>query len=353
MLQNSQFRIAALLTCLGVVLFLGPPAGAQSNRIPQAPRDIEKLLARAQEFWASVVKDRKAEALELVTPDRRNVYLATKSSPILEATVEGLKWTDSRERAVLSVSVKTVDPVVGPSTWTLTDHWIWSKNNWYANPPLPTDMWNVMNGILPDPEVQKAVKEIEAELSGLPSEIDLGSVLQDTHHPFEIPVQYSGVRTLRLAIDPRPPLSLIDGSFKKEMGKIKAYVDSASIDGLFAIPAKIRFTSGQAVVEKPIVIKGKVFKPLSFRHVPERPSKQGEVFSVFVTNNTSEVLPIQYVAGEFEAEVTKEPTVIGPGQEAEIIFRLIANVPPVRVDVQLKSPVYGRSQYSYIFPKTP
>jgi hypothetical protein len=321
----------------------------------QVPRDQEKLISRVQQFWTSVIHGRRAEAMQLVTQERQDDFLSGDPLPVIEAKVVGFDLTDNRERAAIRLTIKALVPLTGLTTvWTLTDSWVWRGNNWYANPAPKADFWSAMNGNVQNTEeVVKIAKEIETQLQGMPAEIDLGRVIKGFQHAFEIPVQYTGKRPLRVSLMPPNPVFLVDRDFKEGGKLLRAYVDGESLEGQFAIPVKVRFSFGTSDVDKTVVIKGNVFRPITFRHTSSGPIRKGAVVTVFVKNNTAEVMPIDHLTGDIHAEDQKVPEAIAPGDEVAIAFTLLSDTPPTRMDLMFKKVVFGSSQYSYIFPKTP
>jgi hypothetical protein len=352
MIQTLRFRTLTSFVVL-TLLLSGAPSMLAQSRVP--PRDQEKLISRVEQFWASVIHGRRAEAMQLVTRERQDDFLSGDPLPVIEAKVVGFDLTDSRERAAIRVTIKALVPLTGLTTvWTLTDSWVWRGNNWYANPAPKADFWSAMNGNVQNTEeVVKITKEIETQLQGMPAEIDLGRVTKGVQHTFAIPVQYSGPRPLRVSLIPPNPVFLVDREFKEGGKALRAYVDAESLDGQFAIPVKVRFSFATSDVDKTVLIKGNVFRPITFRHTPSGPLRKGAILTVFVKNNTSEALLIEHVGGDIDAGEQRVPASIGPGEEGELVFTIISDSPPTRVDLMFKKAVFGSAQYSYIFPKTP
>jgi hypothetical protein len=352
MIQTLRFRTLAFFILLS--LLFDVPSMVAQNLVP--PRDQEKLLPRVQQFWTHVIHGRKGEAMQFVSKDRQNDFLSGTSVPVMEAKFVGVDFTDSRDRAAVRVSIKALMPVTGDaSVWTLTEQWVWRDNNWYANPAPKADLWAAMNGNLQSSEeVVKIAKEVEAQLQGLPAELDLGRVIKGFHHPFEIPVQYSGKYRLQVKLMPPNPVFLVDHDLKEGGKLIRAYVDAGSLEeGQFAIPVKVRFSVGTSDVDKTVVVKGNIFRPITFRHTLSGPIRKGTILTVFVKNNTTEVMPIEYLTGDINSEDQKLPEAIGPGEEGALVFTMLSDTPPTRLELLFKKSVFGSAQYSYVFPKTP
>jgi hypothetical protein len=360
MIQTLRLRTLAffmLLSLLSVVpsMVAQNPVPPRNQDVP--PRDQEKLLPRVREFWTHVIHGRKGEAVQFVSKDRQNDFLSGDPLPVMEAKVVGFDLTDSRERAAVRVSIKALAmPLAGEaSVWTLTEEWVWRGNNWYANPAPKADLWAAMNGNLSNQEdVVRITKEIDAQLQGIPAEINLGRVVKGVQHAFEIPVQYSGERRLLLKLMPANPVFLVDRDIPKAGERpIRAYVDATTLEGPFAIPVKVRFSVGTSDVDKTVVVKGEIFRAITFRHTPAGFLLKGAMLSVFVRNNSAEVLPVDYIAGDVDGEHLKKPDAIAPGEEGEFVFKMVSDTQPTRLDILFKKSVFGSAQYTYVFPKTP
>src|SRR6266567_1081941 len=78
---------------------------AQGGRLP---RDPDKLISRAQSFWTFMVSGQRTKALELVSPERRDVFLASSPMPMVGAKVVGVDITDEPSRATVRVQVDAI-----------------------------------------------------------------------------------------------------------------------------------------------------------------------------------------------------------------------------------------------------
>src|SRR5262245_12022302 len=140
MFQTRSFLIACFLVLDGVPL---------SRAQDQLPRDSDKLIARAQQFWQLIAAGNKSAALNFIVSAKRDAFLTGEPLPVLEAKVSGVDLANSKERGVVRVTVKVLVPGATPTTWTITDRWVWEKNNWYEDASTRSELWSTLNGTMP------------------------------------------------------------------------------------------------------------------------------------------------------------------------------------------------------------
>jgi len=335
--------LTLLISCL-LVLGVAPLSSGQD----QLPRDPDKLLVRARQFWQQLVDHRKANALEFVLPEKRDVFLGGDTLPVLEAKVVGLDFTESKERAAVRVAVKVLAPgAPTPTLWTITDRWLWQRNNWFADAASPKEIFTVMHGGLPPEEAARVSQEIGNDLKGPVEELNLGTFVKGSLHEFDIPLEYAGKWLLRAEITPVTIVFLKDHTIAPGAKAAQGRIDASNIQGQFRIPLTFRVSYDTAVVERRLTLTGTVFSPITFRQVPEGPLKKGDLLTIFVKNNTTEVAPLQYIQTGLDVEEVSSFEAIEPGGEATIVYRIGSDNPPIHIDVLFRNSIYGASQYSY------
>src|SRR2546425_12937181 len=103
-----------------------PPdlAPAQELRLP---RDPQKLIERAQAFWASIVAGRRLEAVTFVLPEKKETFLAGSPTPIISAQVQSLDLTSDAEHAQVRTRIEALgkDAISLRTGWVITDPWVW------------------------------------------------------------------------------------------------------------------------------------------------------------------------------------------------------------------------------------
>src|SRR5207249_2468092 len=75
---------------LGLYFLMAAVGSAQNLSLP---RDPEKLMLRAQNFWAAVVSRQRLQALEFVLPEKKELYVSGNAPPIVKAKVIGIDLT--------------------------------------------------------------------------------------------------------------------------------------------------------------------------------------------------------------------------------------------------------------------
>src|SRR5262245_16665063 len=102
-----RFLVALLCVLLSATL-----AVSQTNKV-HFPRETQKLIDRAQEFWNGLVAGQRMKTIDLVLPDRRDAFIAGSPLPILAAKVASIDVTEDVNRATVRVEVSMLAPEVG------------------------------------------------------------------------------------------------------------------------------------------------------------------------------------------------------------------------------------------------
>ena len=125
-----------LALCLSSI----PVTFGQEFRLPRNP---DKLIDRALNFWALISSNQRFRALEFVLPEKRDLFVAGRALPILKAKVVGLDVTTNAERGAVrtAVEVLSTESPSGSLSWTITDPWVWKDDNWYISMENPPDVF--------------------------------------------------------------------------------------------------------------------------------------------------------------------------------------------------------------------
>jgi len=326
---------------------------AQDLRLP---RDPEKLLPRVQRFWTAIAAGQRFQALEFVLPEKKELFLAGTPIPILKARVVGLDLSADSEHAAVRVSVDVLSTEAGSGTlnWTITDRWIWRGNNWYLDLERPPALFS-KGGPANTAEVTEIQRQIERNFQLLSDQIDVGTLVEGQYPRFEVPIKYTA--DLPVSVELALPNPLVDLEYSSSIGltshskqQLVLVVSTADWDGPFNLPVTLKIRHEAASVERMLHVKGSVLVPLAFRqNPPGGPIEEGREFSVFIRNNTSEQAAIRYISVDAKFDVIKEPRLIPPAQEAEVVLRLRRGESPDRLYVVLDTPLYGRDMFSYRF----
>src|ERR1700745_2280586 len=120
------FGLILIASCSLVPL----PVAAQDLRLP---RDPEKLMLRAQNFWAAIGARQRLQALDFVLPEKKDLFFSGNVPPIVSAKVLGLDLTTDINHAAIRVNLEVLNPLTGLSRWTATDSWVWRRGTWYVD----------------------------------------------------------------------------------------------------------------------------------------------------------------------------------------------------------------------------
>jgi hypothetical protein len=323
-----------------------------SAQAPQLPRDPEKLIARVQKLWDALTAGQRYKALDFVLPEKRDAFASGSPTPITKAKVIGLDLTTNPNEAVVRVGIDVLSTqsASGFLTWTVMDPWVWRDGNWYLNVDTKPGIFHG-NPAQPRIDSKAAQKDIEKNFQILRTEIDLGTMIQgQSPPPLEVPLKYTGDLELSLELglpNPIASLAVMTQPITSSTKHFVLLVSADNWDGPFSLPLPLKIQSGDAVVERTLVVKGTVFVPLVFRQSPSDGPVPDQEFSIFIRNNTDERVPIHSVVVDGKMDLQKQPEALLPHQEVELVFKPHPDEVPDRLYLQLDTPIQGRSLYTY------
>jgi hypothetical protein len=327
------------------------------GRIQSLPRDDAKLITRAQAFWSSMLSGEYTKAVNLVLPEKRDLFLSSRSSPLLAARIVGLDLSDDPQIGKLRVELQAIVPDAGSdrTTWTTSQRWIWTKNNWYldvGDPKLLLALGRPMG----DANNAAIQKEIDQNLTVPVTDVDVGRLISGQRNSIEVGVDYKG--TNPLAVDLAPPVpsfvATTESGFLQPGSKHFLIVfDTTDWSGPFSVPLAVRFRQGAASVQKIVHLHGEVFAPLTFRQVPAGPLRSGDIVSIFIENHTSESVELSSVSVDNKLESVTSADVLPPNTETEFTFRVKPGEKPNVLSLITKEPVSGVRQFYFRFQPGP
>jgi hypothetical protein len=340
--------------CLVIALALLCPLPARSQAL-RLPRESERLVMRAQSFWASMVNGQVLKATEFVLPETRDAFLSQKFSPTLGAKVLGVDLTGDPDQATIRIEIQVMNPQLSldRTFLTITDNWVWRRNNWFKQTPSKP-MSFMPDAGNSDVATELNKHQIDASLMLLEDSVDLGTITPGPTRQIEIPIRYSG--SVPLTVDQVLPLDFLavrapSGRLTSDSKSLDLYVNSEAWTGPFAIALPIRFSYLGASIQRVLTVRGEVFLPISFRQVPADGvvAPDGRI-SVFVSNNTSETVYLNGASVDSKLDVVADgPQVLEPNREYEWIFKLIPNETPDTFYIQTRNPLYGRDTFRMRF----
>src|SRR2546425_435142 len=334
--------------CIVFTLYLSsiPVSFSQEFRLPRNP---EKLVDRAQTFWALITSNQRFRALEFVLPEKRDLFVAGRAMPILKARVVGLDVTTDADRGAVrtTVDVLSTESASGSLTWTITDPWIWKDDNWYLSMEKAPDVFPhaPANEEIDIKEVQK---QIERNFHLLRDQFDLGTLPDGQHFNIDVPIEYRGDLPLTIELGLPNPLVAFGQLSEPITSRSKNFVLLVGTDnweGPFTLPLPLRIRYLTAVVERTVTVKGDVFHPVSFRQVPPNgPIEEGREFSVFIRNNTDEEVGVKGIIVDAKLDVLKRPEILPSHGEEEVVLKLRPGQIADQLTLILDSPVRGQDR---------
>ena len=322
---------------------------AQDLRLP---RDPERLIERVQKFWSAMTSGQRLQALEFILPEKKELFLTGTPIPILKANVLGLDLTTAHDRAAVRINIEVLakESASGRLNWTITDSWVWRRNNWYLNLESPPSVFpkSASAGAL---DLKEAQTLIDKNFEILRNPIDFGKLNEGQFLRMEVPIRYTGDLpvSVELAL-PNPLVDISADEITSHSNHLVLLVGAENWEGPFDLPLPLKIRQGAATVERTLRVKGSVFVPLAFRQSPPNgPIEEGREFSVFIRNNSSQQVGIRFISVDAKFSVLKRPETLPPDQEAEVVLKLRPGESPDRMYVQLDAPLEGRDMYTYRF----
>ena len=343
-MKKGSFLILAFYVLTAAFL------SAQDLRLP---RDPDKLVERARKFWTAMASGNRLQALELVLPEKKNLFLSGNPVPILKASVLGLDLTADTSKATVRVGIDVLSPeaAAGRLNWTISDPWVWRRDNWYLNLESPIDVFPKGEG-LEAIDIKEVQSQIEKNFEILRDPVDLGTLVDGQHFTVEVPIKYTGdvPVSVELALpNPLVDLGLSDPITSRSKNLI-LLVGTEDWEGPFNLPLPLKLRYRGATVDRTLMVKGNVFAPIVFRQDPPNgPIEAGREFSVFIRNNTGQQAGIGFFSTDAKLDVVKQPVMLLPKQEAELVLKLRPGQSPDRLYLQLDTPLNGRQIYTYRF----
>jgi hypothetical protein len=302
-----------------------------------------------------VASGQRLQALEFVLTEKKDLFLSGSPIPILKAKVLGLDLTSDANRAAVRVNVDvlTKEAASGHLNWIITDSWVWSRDNWYLNLTSPPGVFP-KDGSPETVDVKAVQSQIERNFEILLNPVDVGTLIEGQYRRIEVPIKYTG--DVPISVELALPNPLVDLEYASSVGitsRSKHFVllvASQNWEGPFNLPLPLRVRYQTATVERTLLVKGEIFAPITFRqNPPNGPIEEGQEFSVFIRNNTSQASGIRFISVDAKLDVLKPPQVLPPNQETEVVLKLRRGETPDQLYLELDASIEGRDIYTYRF----
>lgn len=341
-----------------LLLFVDNPLRSQA---PTAPRDLPKLISRAQEFWTAIASGRRLTALEYVRAQKKEFLLNSGGTPFVQPRIVGVDFASDTRHAFVRTAVKLVskDAPSGQLEWVVTDSWVWENNNWFLDLQDPQTGANPFRYDLgfknPAAQLDQLRSEAESRFRILESSIDVGTLTQGDQRRIAIRMAYSGdvpiridpaLRTNELALEAGSTQSITANS--NEFGLL---LNTSAMDGPFLLVFPMKISYKGVAIDRIVSIRGNVFAPLTVTQTPSSFSNlPAQELRLTVRNNTTESISIVSASTDAVFEVVRLPKEIQGGREDSVLLRLRPDAKAEmgqRVSLNLGKPLFGRLLYDY------
>jgi len=307
------------LLTFGFVFLIGLPVFGQ---------DLKLLNERATRLWELRRQMNRVDALQLIEPETRQIYLQQNEQPISSFKVSGLEFTGNPNRVDLLVTVRSFQPAVGAETDSVVrEAWVWKGGQWLMHAmPAPTMF---------DSNVDKrAPAAVIPEFQIANTLIDAGRHTQGAQVEGKIPF-----RAVRQEIVTIRPLQTVPGLVLGSpiwAGPSEGYFpyqwDTALLDRNIDQKVSMQATAtsdGRKSVDLQFRIR--VDAKVGFRQVPEivDPAKPGQL-ELEIRNLTGKPLKILGANSTNPAYVLDEdiPESIDPGKSERFLVLYIGQMDP-------------------------
>ncbi len=318
--------------------------------IPQTSRDLNKLSARAAEYWKFVAAGERVKASGYVVPGKRESYLNGAAPPVAEPKLLGIQFTSDPARMIVRVNVKPVPGTIDVQLAVIEQPWVWTNNNWFVDTadspnPFQTDKRSgAMNNA--------ALKQLEQDFRLKTTEVSVGTIWEGNYPNFPVEIEYTGKDPIRIDGDPRVPFIGIDPPVTQYIRPgtktINVRIDSTRIDGPFSVNAKLSIITQDALIERPLHVEGTVFRPIKISQIPDPiVFAPGQNCEIKVRNDTDAPVRITEIETGGLFDVVTNPSDIQPKTEATIVLAARGNRPATepQVNVQIAMPPHGVRLY--------
>ncbi len=338
-----------------VLVFLFPSEDFVQAQVPKIPRDFNKLVDRAQDFWTAMAANQRLKALEFVVPEKKEFLLSSGGMPFVDPQMVGIDFTGDVNRASVRVSVKAISPATpsGRLDWIVTDTWVWLRNNWFLDIQDPKGGMNLFISSRKPSDAPDPVRtEAESQFKILDSSVEVGTITKGDVHRIPVRVEYTGDAGVWIASGLTSELLSLEGISQSVTAKSKEFgllLNTEAWDGPFTIlyPLKIHYKG--ITIDRSVTVRGSIFVPLSmtqrpspFLHSPEHDP------ALLVRNNTAATVTVLSVGSEGVFSVVRFPDRIPAGGEGEIVLRLDLNAkasPNQLIHLNLEQPLQGSRVY--------
>jgi len=307
------------------------PKGAGSPSSQSSPKpSLDVLLSRVNTYWGLMGRGQKSQALQLVEPSGRDLFLARQTPTFTEPRVTALKLSSKPVRISVAVTVKRMIPEMAVAMdWLVPEDWVFRNGNWYllVEQPIPPFAstsrapGQPLKPALSPEEVEKRQKELKEALQFEGSGLTFGTVRKGTAVPLSLTYQLTGPEYVEAALKNVPTdllLSLGDGKLPAGKDqKISMDLVTQNYDGevneSFAIIARYRDVD----VPYEFKVHGFVYTPVSVLPMTLKFLRGEREKELVVKNNSRSEVTIVQGFGD-GLTVGPLPQTLSPGADCRL-----------------------------------
>jgi hypothetical protein len=316
----SKFVLSSLCVLLGALPVLGQQG------------DFWQLIDRASRLWELRSQAKRVDALQLIEPETRDVYLQIPEFPISSFNVTGVEITADRNRLDVLTIVHSLVPRVGEMDRTVKETWVWKGGQWFMHAATARSPFDT------DPNTKPAIP-VEFRLSE--SVIDVGRHAQGDVVEGKIPFHAlrSEVRIIR-PLQRIPGLTISSAVWTTPSEGYLPYrwettLVSQNVNQKVSLEA---IAHSETRVSADVTFRARIDGRIGFKQVPEfiDTSKNGQV-ELQLQNLSSKPLKILSAMSYNSFYVIDEnvPPSIDPGKSGRILIRYTAQAQPTGASIGL------------------
>jgi len=304
---------------------------------PALSQDLQQLQNRARQLWQFRSEQKKIEAIELIEPATRNLYLQLNEIPFSSFKISGFDFTDDLTRVDVLTRIHALVPQIGEMDKVVRETWIWKDGKWLMH----AEPFKSMSTMFDSVAGEKSSAPIAPDFKVKQATIDVGRHVQgDT---IEGKIAITGNRDVIRTIRPLQKISGLSIGLPVWTSASEGYLTyrwetmllSQNIDQKIQLEA---IANNDATVAVEMQFRARIDGVVRFKQVPEivDPLKSGQL-ELQLENLSKTPLKILSVMAYNPAYVVDEdvPPVIEPSKTGRLLVRYSSQAEPAGASIGL------------------
>lgn len=305
--------------------------------LPLFSQDLGQLKDRVSRLWELRSQQKRLDALQLIDPETRDLYLQLNEAPLPNFKIAGMEFTDDNNHVDVLVKVHTLITNLGEIDKTVKEAWVWKNGQWLMH----AEPYKSMTGLFDSDPEKRPTGPVIPEFRIPETLIDVGQHTQGDVVEGKIAIHSSrnDIRTIR-------PLQKIAGLTigspiwtNASEGYLpyrwETMLVSQNVDQKVQLEA-IGVNDARATIE--VEFRARIEGRISFKQFPElvEMGKSGQV-ELQLGNLSKKPLKILSVMSYNPAYVVDDnvPPVIEPGKSGRLLIRYAAQPVPTGASIGL------------------